>query len=870
MSLHLIRLVAPMLYFASLVSAQESDPKQILRESAAAISRLRSATYHIETYGTGSLANRVTQVSADITVARRIDGIAVRIQGTYKSHEQKRGSDGKDEHFIAYFKNGNGSFCQEGREAASCGMQNHSSGLMRFKDVICMVFPEIGSLESESKRAPMFRGQKDIDGIPCYVVQASSRDLDCHLWFIAKSDHFPRRMEQVARSREAGALVCEVSKFVLDPQLDDELFERSADAASKAVDSRASEFDRQLDVLRTQIASVKQPARLTVPDWAAEGDLDQVVSSWLRARARAETVSSHEDMDAHVSLTNSAREAKESLWIGPRKQLIASHEPGELRTFTGKLNALHYLAALGMDNALKELIQTSAQAGAFSEDALGHSPLDYAAIYGRAGSIQILCELNKGWPDRALRALCNACVMGNAVAVRAFLDAKAARATGTDASGKTPLEFALEGGNEETVNVVFSALLQETGEDPDSIQPLREFLQPVLTAISNYRVDSLRMLSKHVDLTGALEAKDIGLSAAPESKDKSDRMNLLHYAAGHGNKDVVEFLMKEVHLEAASFDEHGRPPLFFSCSREVVETLLTADPDLIDHIDEFNRCAAHYLAARNSGDALKLVLQRRPKQKNAVDKTGSVPIEFAIEANSAMSLAVLLESGVDPNIRFVDSDSTLGGIVDMVAFTALGKTVGRWFVSKESTLLHVAARLGNQETAKVVLRAGARINEQDACGRSPLVVALVHDQIDFAKWLLQGHIQARQDTGTQPDSAVPAKGDDKSKGQIKSGTASFSNLDVNLAAANGCRPIHLVAHAGNLELLHLLLKAGTDVNAHVSPNVPIVSKADDFFKGCGIGLQTDATPYELARAARHWKVADTLKKAGAITKSPDQ
>ncbi|HWL93110.1 MAG TPA: hypothetical protein VNT79_06220, partial [Phycisphaerae bacterium] len=76
------------------------------------------------------------------------------------------------------------------------------------------------------------------------------------------------------------------------------------------------------------------------------------------------------------------------------------------------------------------------------------------------------------------------------------------------------------------------------------------------------------------------------------------------------------------------------------------------------------------------------------------------------------------------------------------------------------------------------------------------------------------------------------------------------------------RPIHFAASNGNDELVELLVQAGADISAPVKPHLGIVGTGVEFFKGCGLGLETGATAYDLARTNKHWKLADWIKKHG--------
>jgi len=841
-----------LLVASSMADAGETDPKHVLNNSAKAIAQLSSASYHMETHGTGLLANRVISCSCEVACVRQpTGGVAIKFEGEFLNPRKRGGAATQgDAAFSAYFRAGSGVFCPKGSEAVSCAIKQTDRGFMTFKEISCIVLLEAGTFEKEISRRPKLMGKKEIDGISCFMIQTSRRDFESQVWYIAENDWLPRRIDFIGRSREGGETVCQISRLKLNPPLGDDQFEPPPPPPSPhliVADAAGDECDERMKKARMEIQQVKPPAWMKIPDWSDVTTLDLAVSIWMREAARAERVTTYDSVDWHMHLSKTAQQAKERLWTAPRKQTGMGHDPGVLRPFEGKLNALHYLSALGMDKALLELIDSSTSEGLIQQDALGRSPLDYAAIYGRTSAVQALCDRSISLQNRTLRPLCLASAMGHVEVVKVLLAMKAP-VSAEDENGKTPLEYALEGGNDATIDVLFAALAPGSGSDPKSTRRLKEFMRPALSAISNKRVDVLRKLAKRVDLTGAVESADIGLSIVVDTSGRTDHLNLLHYAAGHGNKAVMEFLMNEMHLEAASFDEIGRPPLFFASSAEIAAVLLAADPTLIEHKAEKDRTVAHFLAGRNSDEALQFVLRKRPSLLNEKDKENRTPIEFAVLSQSPATLKVLIEAGADPMKKMNDSDSALGGIVDSIVITALGEHVGGWFVSEESTLLHVSARLGCRSTAEVLLSRGVSVNARDNCDRSPLVVALVHKQYDFAKWLIQGRIDAvKANNGKEPGI----------------NTGSLAVLNVNLSSDNGCRAIHFAAAAGNQELVKLLMDAGAEVSVAAVPNVAFLSKFQDAGRGCGLGFESGATPYDLARAGGYYKVADLIKKRAA-------
>jgi ankyrin repeat protein len=174
----------------------------------------------------------------------------------------------------------------------------------------------------------------------------------------------------------------------------------------------------------------------------------------------------------------------------------------------------------------------------------------------------------------------------------------------------------------------------------------------------------------------------------------------------------------------------------------------------------------------------------------------------------------------------------------------LGESVGQSVQSDKTTLLHMAARFGCAETTEALLNAGVPGDALDDCGRTPLIVAFVHDRWDLVKWLLEAKIGRLQ-------TSIDRK--------------SLDRINVNQKTESGCLAIHFAAAAGRQDLVDLLIEVGADINERVAPSFGHGVRSIEWLRGCGLGLAAGATPLDLARMGKHWKVADGLKKRGAVS-----
>jgi ankyrin repeat protein len=92
------------------------------------------------------------------------------------------------------------------------------------------------------------------------------------------------------------------------------------------------------------------------------------------------------------------------------------------------------------------------------------------------------------------------------------------------------------------------------------------------------------------------------------------------------------------------------------------------------------------------------------------------------------------------------------------------------------TPLHLAAIKGNEETARMLIDAGADLNLQDEDGYTPLNWAARVGKIEIVRMLIA------------------------------------AGADVNLQNEDGWTPLHLAAFTGGLEIARMLIDAGANVN----------------------------------------------------------
>lgn len=193
----------------------------------------------------------------------------------------------------------------------------------------------------------------------------------------------------------------------------------------------------------------------------------------------------------------------------------------------------------------------------------------------------------------------------------------------------------------------------------------------------------------------------------------------LHMACSRGNLAALEVLIQSPDIELTLSDNNDDTPLHEAClagDPEIVEMLLKAmkakELPLLLKNDE-QQTPLHIACKEGLDDIVKLVLQYGFEDRHnivkAQDNEYNVPLHLACEGGNKAVVQILLLNGAD--IESVKEE--------------------------EITPLHIAARLGYVEIAKILVNAKKEIVEaSDAYQQTPLHRAAQYNQLDMITFLL--------------------------------------------------------------------------------------------------------------------------------------
>jgi ankyrin repeat protein len=307
--------------------------------------------------------------------------------------------------------------------------------------------------------------------------------------------------------------------------------------------------------------------------------------------------------------------------------------------------------------------------------------------------------------------------------------------------------------------------------------------------------------------------------------------------------------IRNVNVDDPTWD--GPPLLFMATAKNApltMKTLLLLGAD-IDKENEFDysklpgsghQNPLQHAAQYGKKDAVNLLIDMGANSNKQHPMHGSFPLAYA---NTDEIAEILLKAGARANQQ------------DKFGYTPLDDAAKANNLSRLKLLLHYgakptlhkAAAESNKETIKTLINAGGNPNALDADGQSPLACATVNRNVPAAEVLL--------DAG--------------------------ANVEVANSKEPGNTPLKLALEDGNFELSKLLVKHGADLakvednqgNAlhHAAAN----SDNDEFVdfltnKKVDMHQQNKAdgdTPLHIAFRANHAKFADKLveKKANQLT-----
>jgi ankyrin repeat protein len=314
----------------------------------------------------------------------------------------------------------------------------------------------------------------------------------------------------------------------------------------------------------------------------------------------------------------------------------------------------------------------------------------------------------------------------------------------------------------------------------------------------------------------------------------SDGTTALHWAAHHGQLDLVKRLLK-AGADASARNDYGSTPLQEAAiigDAAIISALLKAGASAESANDD-GETVLMTVARTNKIDAAK-VLIKAGADVNAVESwRGQTALMWASSQRQPEMVRLLLQSGADPN-----AVSALRNW----ARTTTAEPRPQWRPPGAFTALQLAAREGCAECARELAKGGAKLDTASPEGITALLFAVLNARFDTAKVLIEAgaDVNLADKWGRAP---------------------LYSAIDFNTTPRGGRpdRPSSDVATP--LEIAGMLLDRGADIDFQLKAFPPYRLLGPD--RGGDSLLTTGSTPLLRAAKACDVPAAKLLLERGA-------
>lgn len=343
----------------------------------------------------------------------------------------------------------------------------------------------------------------------------------------------------------------------------------------------------------------------------------------------------------------------------------------------------------------------------------------------------------------------------------------------------------------------------------------------LVDAVKNHDKDAVRaLLKEHADVN------------TPEA----DGTSALHWAAHSNDLETAQLLIRAgANVKAAS--RYGVTPLSEAAtygSAGLVEALLKAGADPNTLTTEKGETVLMTASRAGNVDAVKVLLEHGADANAKESFRGQTSLMWAAAEDHPDIVKLLIAHGADPKVRSSDRDTTPPKLMAGTPAAPISRG--------GLTALVFAARQGSIESARALIDAGAGINEGDADGNNPLLIAILNNHDQLAQMLIDkgADVNAVNKDGRSPlFTAVDAHDVDWSDRPLVKETDNVSSLDVikslldhkanvnvqltamsiikkaaqdspDRTLAIGATPFMRAARSGDVEVMHLLLDHGAD------------------------------------------------------------
>jgi len=287
----------------------------------------------------------------------------------------------------------------------------------------------------------------------------------------------------------------------------------------------------------------------------------------------------------------------------------------------------------------------------------------------------------------------------------------------------------------------------------------------------------------------------------------------LHWVVRVDDLETAQLLIR-AGADVKFADRYGVTPLYLACTNgnsAMIKLLLDsgADPNGADPTGETALMTA---AKVGDLDSARVLLDRGAKVDTTDPTYQQTALMIAVREDHSDVVRLLVERGANVNVK-TRTGQTPGWILpNSVPGFGFGKGIirgglpadrgSRYFIPGGLTPLLYAARDGRLEPARILVAAGANLEQKDPNDITPLILAISNNHVDVARFLIEkgAQINVSDWYGRTPLwTAVEVRNMDFDNGSFENG----------------------VDRAPLLELIQLLLDKGANPNPRTKESIPI-------------------------------------------------
>jgi ankyrin repeat protein len=365
-------------------------------------------------------------------------------------------------------------------------------------------------------------------------------------------------------------------------------------------------------------------------------------------------------------------------------------------------------------------------------------------------------------------------------------------------------------------------------------------LTPNVTAVESPVADAAER--QDATLVASLVAKGISVNTV-----QPDGATALHWAVYHDLGPTVDLLLRRgAKVNAAN--DHGVTALVLACevgNVPMVERLLRAGAD--PNVATKTGVTPLMTAARaGSLPAVKALLAKRANVNAVESSYGQSALMWAVSQRHADVTSTLIENGADVRTRTPVRHRTIQTGNRYGDQNSIKGSVGETDLGGFTPLLF-AARVGDLESARTLVKAGATVDDTAANGATALTIAAHSGHGDVAAFLLDQGANPNVDAaGYTPLHAAVLRGD---HALLKALLAKGANPNVTLTKGTssryyskdyafndlliGATPILLAARYGEPEMVTALAAGGADPKATLPDGTDLIMSAISVTRGYG-------------------------------------